>query len=111
MSGDWVSAGAVVIAALLAMVGSFRAIAQTRKLRAEQSSVEQRKLDQTAFDQFTTRYEVDRQLLDDRLTRTRSLLVQTWRYVGTLKQTMREHNVEPPATPEGLAGLPFEGLD
>lgn len=124
MSEALVGAAALIVSALLALLGSVWALRQARALRTENVSVGQRELDQKAFTEM--RDELKRQIeelkremasLRAELAVVRGKLGSTWRYVQSLRSVMRNHRCDPetplviPPIPDDIATMPFDALD
>ena len=120
-----IGAAGAILAAAVALLGSWGVLRSAKRMRNAESSVEQRKLDQSAFKAFTDRYDRERQDMEKRLVRaeamtekaeeqvakTRTLLHEMWDYVLTLKAVMRDHNVPAPPTPPRLGVAAWEQWD
>jgi hypothetical protein len=91
---------------------------QTREVGVRQVEVEQRKVDQEAFDRFIARYEADRARQDEEmdeqrtvLESTRALLRTALKHINLLRGEMRRSNVTPPPLPDSLETVPWGLLD
>jgi len=112
-----------VLAGLLAFLGAWATLRSARRMRAQSDSVDQRKLDQAAFDKFTRRYDTEREEQQLRMRqseeetararreteRTKEALRTLWDHVLDLRAVMREHNITPPPPPR-IALYPWEGF-
>lgn len=117
-TGAFLGAAATVIAALIALAGSWWVYRKTKALRDEQADVEQRKVDIDAFNTFREAQNNRITDLERRLeksnaeaTRTRGLLRHCVLYIQTLKTVMRQNQIVAPPTPDELATIPWDTLD
>ena len=65
------------VTGFLLLLGTRFVARQSREVGEQQVEVEQRKVDQEAFDRFVTRYEADRTRQDEELEETRTELRET----------------------------------
>lgn len=103
------------VTGLLLYLGNRFVARQTREVGEQQVEVEQRKVDQEAFDRFIARYEADRTRQDEELEETRTELRETrslfrtaLKHINLLRGEMRRSNVVPPELPEELADVPWD---
>lgn len=111
MNEALIAAFAAIIAAVIAIVPALWVLRQTHKLREEQSSTDQRKLDQQAFDRFMTRYERERTDLEKQIRHQNRLLRVAVDYIGLLKSVMIRHRIDPPAIPAALSEIPWSAFE
>lgn len=107
-----------LVTGLLLYFGNRYVARQTRDVGVRQVEVEQRKVDQEAFDRFIARYESDRQRQEEEmeeqrtvLENTRSLLRTALKHINLLRGEMRRSNVTPPPLPDSLETVPWGLLD
>jgi hypothetical protein len=106
---EWVGGvlSALVTAAFL-FVGTRFVAKQSREVGEQQVEVEQRKVDQEAFDRFVDRYEQDRSRQQTIITETRTLLRAALKHINILRGEMREHRVPTPPLPAELEDVPWD---
>jgi Zn-dependent M16 (insulinase) family peptidase len=102
------------VTGLLLLLGTRFVARQSREVGEQQVEVEQRKVDQEAFDRFVTRYESDRQRQDEELAETRHELADTrslfrvaLKHINLLRSEMRRSNMTPPTLPQELETVPW----
>lgn len=100
-----------LLTALFLWLGVRFTARQTRAVGEQQVQVEQRKVDQEAFDRFVTRYEADRQRQDAELDETRTLLGVALRYINLLRAEFRRRDPTVPPLPEQLQKVPLDWYD
>ena len=102
------------VTGILLLLGTRFVARQSREVGEQQVEVEQRKVDQEAFDRFITRYESDRQRQEEQLQETRSELSNTrslfrvaLKHINRLRSEMRDSRIEIPPLPEQLESVPW----
>jgi Zn-dependent M16 (insulinase) family peptidase len=118
MSETLIGIASAVITGVLLLLGNRYVAKQTREVGEQQVEVEQRKVDQEAFDRFISRYEADRTRQDEELSETRSMLQDTrallrsaLKHINLLRNEMRGHKLTPPPLPETLETVPWDLLN
>jgi hypothetical protein len=106
-----ISAMSVIAVAVVGYLGSRFVAKQTRAVGQAEIEVDQRKVDQEAFDRFISRYERDRERDQNIITDTRRLLRSAVRHINLLRGEMRRSNLDPPPLPNDLLELPWDMLD
>lgn len=113
-----VGAGSTIIGAVLLYLGSKFVAKQTREVGEQTVEVEQRKVDQAAFDRFINRYDAERRQQDERLVETEQKLTETrnlfWtalKHINLLRGEMRKPNPVIPPLPDTLQDLPWDLID
>lgn len=113
-----VGAVSTIISGLLLYYGSKFVARQTRVVGEQTVEVEQRKVDQQAFDRFVGRYEDDRRRQDEELEETRTELRETrklfrtaLKHINLLRGEMRKPNPVVPPLPDSLRDIPWDLLD
>jgi len=114
MTETLIGIASAFITGLLLLLGNRYVAKQTREVGEQQVEVEQRKVDQEAFDRFISRYEADRARQDEELEETRSMLQDTrallraaLKHINLLRREMTNRNVTPPPLPETLETVPW----
>jgi hypothetical protein len=97
-----------LITAVFLFLGSRFVARQTREVGEQQVDVEQRKVDQEAFDRFVDRYEQDRTRQQTIITETRTLLRAALKHINLLRGEMRKAEVPIPTLPEELEEVPWD---
>lgn len=102
------------VTGVLLLLGTRFVARQSRVVGEQQVEVEQRKVDQEAFDRFVTRYEADRQRQDEELEETRTELRETrslfrtaLKHINQLRSEMRDRQMPIPPLPEALESVPW----
>lgn len=102
------------ITGLLLLLGTRFVARQSREVGEQQVEVEQRKVDQEAFDRFVTRYESDRLRQDEELAETRTELAETrslfrtaLKHINLLRGEMRRNDIPLPGLPHELESVPW----
>lgn len=102
------------VTGFLLLLGTRFVARQSREVGEQQVEVEQRKVDQEAFDRFVTRYESDRQRQDEELAETRTELQETrslfrtaLKHINQLRGEMRRNEIPIPPLPEALETVPW----
>lgn len=108
MNEVWGGVLSAAVTAIFLFLGSRFVAKQTREVGEQQVDVEQRKVDQEAFDRFVDRYEQDRQRQATIITETRTLLRAALKHINLLRGEMRKANVPPPALPDELEDVPWD---
>jgi hypothetical protein len=115
MNQAWIGALSAVITGVLLLLGNRFVARQTREVGERQVEVEQRKVDQEAFDRFIARYEADRTRQDEELEETRTELRETrslfrtaLKHINLLRGEMRRREVPVPPLPDDLADVPWD---
>lgn len=97
-----------VVTAVFLFLGSRFVAKQTRAVGEQQVEVEQRKVDQEAFDRFVDRYEQDRTRQQTIISETRTLLRAALKHINLLRGEMRKAEVVIPPLPEELEDVPWD---
>lgn len=107
-----------LITGVLLLLGSRFVARQSREVGEQEIEVERRKVDQTAFDRFVSRYEADRARQDDELEETRTELRETrslfrvaLKHINQLRSEMRKPAPVIPPLPVELETVPWSLLD
>jgi hypothetical protein len=105
------------VTGLLLLLGTRFVARQSREVGEQQVEVEQRKVDQEAFDRFVKRYETDRDRQDDELEETRGELRETrslfrvaLKHINLLRSEMRREEIPLPPLPAALETVPWDFL-
>lgn len=114
MNDVLIGSGSTVVVGLLLLLGNRFVARQTREVGEQQIEVDQRKVDQEAFDRFVNRYESDRDRQDEELRETREDLQQTrslfriaLKHINLLRGEMRERRIPLPPLPDPLETVPW----
>lgn len=117
MNEALIGAAALIITALLALLGSVMALRSAKRLREAESAVGERDLDQDAFRLFREEYqgkidELKRDVAELRAdgAAMRGKLRSTWRYVQSLRSVMRNHVCGDPSNPLAIPDIPDDLL-
>lgn len=107
-----------VITGILVYLGNRYVARQTRAVGEQQVAVDQRKVDQEAFDRFIARYEYDRERQEEEmdeqrsvLENTRALLRTALKHINLLRGELRRASVTPPPLPDQLETVPWGLFD
>jgi hypothetical protein len=107
------------VTGLLLLLGTRFVARQSREVGEQQVEVEQRKVDQEAFDRFVKRYELDRDRQDEELAETRGELRETrslfrtaLKHINQLRSELRRRDphVPVPPLPVSLETVPWDLL-
>lgn len=96
---------AVALSPVLVYLGNRYMARQSREAAQSTNDVEQRKVDQEAFDSFVKRYEEERMRLTQKLDRTNVWLFAAFAYIGELRRDMVAAGMTPPAIPDTLRDM------
>ncbi len=108
MNEVWGGIISATITAVLLFMGSRFVAKQTRQVGEQQVDVEQRKVDQEAFDRFVDRYEQDRTRQQTIITETRTILRAALKHINVLRGEMRKSSVPVPPLPNELEDVPWD---
>lgn len=118
MSNALIGVLSAFVTGFLLLLGTRFVARQSRVVGEQQVEVEQRKVDQEAFDRFIARYESDRTRQEEEmeeqrtaLENTRALLRTALKHINLLRGEMRRSNVTPPPLPDTLETVPWGLLD
>lgn len=78
---------------------------QSRDAARSTVDVDQRKVDQEAFDSFVSRYEDERRRLTEKLDRTNTWLFAAFAYIGELRHDMQEAGITPRPVPDTIRDM------